>query len=240
MINQIYSGYNLLITIAVFGALVIRFPSQPLIYLSILPLPLYFAKNLFRTFTVKAVAQRPNYYPTELTNQISKNPIVGEIIQSHRNQPLTVIINNNPPPQSPSAINPEVLTSSQVKDLDRRMFLKLIGSAGITAFLFSIFTDKSHAAFFGSMPGPGTIAIKDSNGTVIDPSEKQPTDGYNISQVDDGITASYYGFVHRTGAWYIQKEDATGNYRYTKGPSDFATNWTNRTSLTYDYFDNIF
>ncbi|MGB4965993.1 MAG: hypothetical protein WBO77_02710 [Microgenomates group bacterium] len=131
----------------------------------------------------------------------------------------------------------------EIKDTDvdnnRRMFLRLIGSAGVSVFILSIFTGKAEAAFFGSNPGPGTIGVKDSSGTLIDPSEKQPTDGYNISQVDDEIP-SYYGYVNKTGAWYIVKEDATGAYRYVKGASSFSTNWTNRASLTYDYFDSIF
>jgi hypothetical protein len=91
------------------------------------------------------------------------------------------------------------------------------------------------------MPGPGTIAIKNSDGDTIDPAEKQPTDGYTITEVDDSSpTASYYGFVHKNGAWYITKEDAAGSYRYAKGASLFSTGWTGRTGLSYDYFDNVF
>lgn len=124
-------------------------------------------------------------------------------------------------------------------DLDRRMFLKLIGSTGIMLFLFSIFTKKAEGAFFGSVPGPGTVALKDIAGAQIDPSQHHPTDGYKISQVDDS-TPAFYGFVRKDGAWFIMKEDSAGAYRYTKGTSDFSTNWTNRASLTYDYFDIIF
>lgn len=138
------------------------------------------------------------------------------------------------------------LSPSKLKDVgpyldkDRRMFLKIIGSAGLTLFFFSIFTKKAHAAFFGSIPGPGTVSLKDSTGTVIDPALKQPTDGYNISQVDDSAPA-YYGFVDKSGNWYIMKEDdTTGNFRYSKGTSGFSTNWTNRASLTYDYFNIVF
>lgn len=124
-------------------------------------------------------------------------------------------------------------------DLDRRMFLKLIGSTGIMLFVFSIFTKKAEGAFFGSVPGPGTVALKDSTGAQIDPAVKTPTDGYKISQIDDSSPA-YYGFVDKSGAWFIMKEDSTGAYRYTKGATGFATNWTNRATLTYDLFDVIF
>lgn len=124
-------------------------------------------------------------------------------------------------------------------DVDRRAFLKLIGTAGLSLFLFSMFTKKAEAAFFGSVPGPGTVSIKDSTGVKIDPAERQPTDGYKITDIDDS-TPSYYGFVNKSGAWFIQKEGTSGDYRYTKGSSDYTTNWTGRAALSYDYFDNVF
>lgn len=125
-------------------------------------------------------------------------------------------------------------------DINRRAFLKLIGTAGASLFLFSIFTKKTQAAFFGSVPGPGTVALKNSSGVQIDPAEKTPTDGYAITEIDDG-TPSYYGYVDKNGNWYITKEDtSTGQYRYTKGDASFSDNWTNRINLTYDYFSNTF
>jgi len=60
-------------------------------------------------------------------------------------------------------------------DIDRRQFLKLISSAGLTLFLFSIFAKRAQAAFFGSVPGSGTVALKDTTGTPIDPAIKTPS-----------------------------------------------------------------
>lgn len=131
----------------------------------------------------------------------------------------------------------------RVMDTDRRLFLKLIGSAGISVFMLALFTKKAQAAFFGSVPGPGVIALKDVAGNKIDPAEKYPTSGYGFSQLEEGATYSYFGFVNKAGAWYIQRETvATGDYRYTKGSSDFATGWTNRATPTiaYNYFNVIF
>ncbi len=128
-----------------------------------------------------------------------------------------------------------------VQDIKKRQFLKVLGGGGVSLFLMLfVFKQNASAAFFGSGGGPGIVSLKDSNGTQIDPAEKQPTDGYNISEIDDSGTPSYYGFVHKNGNWYIAKEDATGGYRYTKGTSSFSTNWTNRAGLTYDYFDVVF
>lgn len=142
-------------------------------------------------------------------------------------------------------IIPDSLNKVKNKDYDpeRRKFLKLIGAAGGSLFLMTIFTKSTEAAFFGSMPGPGTVAVKNLAGAQIDPAEKKPTDGYNITEVDDAGVDVYYGFVNKDGAWFIQKELSTGAYRYTKGASDFTnatTGWPNRASLSYGYFNDIF
>ena len=130
------------------------------------------------------------------------------------------------------------------------MFLKLIGSAGMSLFFYSLVTKRGEAAFFGSVPGPGTVALKDTTGTKIDPAIKQPTDGYRINQLDDtsSATYSYYGFTNKDGDWFIMRETTSGanagDYRYyKKKPADgsFSTEWLNRATLSpYDYFDAIF
>jgi hypothetical protein len=154
------------------------------------------------------------------------------------NNALTTV--HQPLATTQQALDPEVITDPGITDVNRRLFLKLVGGAGMSVFMMSIFTDRAHAAFFGSMPVPGAMTIKDSTGAAIDPAEKQPTDGYEISEIDDTTSPAYYGFVHKTGAWYISREDDSGSYRYAKGLSDFPTAWTNRATHTYDYFDNVF
>jgi hypothetical protein len=126
-------------------------------------------------------------------------------------------------------------------DLDRRRFLKILGGTGVSVFLLSLINPKqAGAAFFGSVPGPGTVSLKDANGAKINPAERQPTDGYKISQLDDNNYPYYYGYINSTGAWYIMREDESSNYRYVKGSSNFSLNWTGRGALTYDYFDSVF
>ncbi len=134
----------------------------------------------------------------------------------------------------------EVVPPLEVKDINRRLFLKLIGSAGMSVFFLSLFTRQAQGAFFGSVPGPGTVSLKDTSGTQIDPAKHHPTDGYKVSELDDATLPAYYGFVHKSGAWYIMKEASDGTYRYTKGNSGYSTNWTDRDTLTYGYFDDIF
>ena len=60
-----------------------------------------------------------------------------------------------------------------------------------------------------------------------------------VDEYDDGVSTSvkYYGFLDPEGHWYVMKVDPSGNpktYRYAFGTQNYATNWTNRASLTYD------
>jgi glycosyltransferase A (GT-A) superfamily protein (DUF2064 family) len=61
---------------------------------------------------------------------------------------------------------------------------------------------------------------------------------YKISDLADGNT-SYFGFLKSDGSWYIMSLTET-EARYVKGDDDYSTNWTDRESLTYDYYNNIF
>lgn len=131
--------------------------------------------------------------------------------------------------------------SPEITDQKRRQFLKIVGGGGVSLFLMLfVFKGNAQAAFFGSGGGPGVVALKDKNGNKIDPAEKNPTDGYTISEIDDSGVPSYYGFIHKSGSWYIAREEANGSYRYANGGSNFTSGWSGRVGLTYDYFDNVF
>lgn len=132
-------------------------------------------------------------------------------------------------------------------DADRRRFLKILGGTSISVLLLSLLNPKqAGAAFFGSVPGPGTVSLKDATGTKINPAEKQATDGYKISKIDDtsSVTYAYYGFVNSTGAWYIQRETLSGadagNFQYYQGGTNFSSNWGSRSTFVYDDFEDIF
>lgn len=124
-----------------------------------------------------------------------------------------------------------------VLDIDKRAFLKLIGGAGLSFFLFSLFAKKAEDIFFTrSAPiqqGLGTGGISANEGS-------QPADGYRISEIDDS-DLTFYGFINKDGAWFIMKEDpANGTFRYTKGDNDFPGAWSRRKTLPYDYYYNLF
>lgn len=136
---------------------------------------------------------------------------------------------------------PDSSEPAGVSEPQKRAFLKLMGGAGIGLLVHLLVNPRqAGAAFFGSVPGPGTVAVKDSSNNKIDPAIKSPTDAYGITEIDDSGSPSYYGFVNKDGAWYITQEDSSGSYRYAKGNSNFSSNWSNRASLSYSYFDDVF
>jgi hypothetical protein len=55
---------------------------------------------------------------------------------------------------------------------------------------------------------------------------------YRIANTDIGGDPKYYGFTGLGGAWYIMRKNGE-EYRYTRGSTDYATNWTDRASLLY-------
>lgn len=64
--------------------------------------------------------------------------------------------------------------------------------------------------------------------------------GYTQGAYESSGDPSYFGFVDTEGNWYIQKI-TSGASTYIRGTSNFATNWTNRASLTpYVTFDQAF
>lgn len=127
-----------------------------------------------------------------------------------------------------------------IADINKRAFLKIIGATGVSFFLFSLLNRRSESLFFGKSAGPGISSLTDEGGNKISPSERQPLDGYIISEIDDGYVA-YYGFINSGGAWYVMKEDPEdGSFRYIKGGTNFSSNWVSRENLDYDYFHNIF
>jgi hypothetical protein len=85
-------------------------------------------------------------------------------------------------------------------------------------------------------------ALVDSYGHILI-SSQDITAKYQICDKDDDDenVINYFGFTDKNGAWYILRENLTNKtYRYIKGDNDYESNWTNRSSLTYDYYYNIF
>lgn len=158
-----------------------------------------------------------------------KNPSIAKI------QPSVKTVEKVEPTKNENMIG--------ITDIDKRVFLKLIGGAGLSLFLFSIFNKKTESLFFKSLPGQGAtgrVFLEDIDGNKINPKQNQPLDGYSISEIDDNVI-SFYGSTNKDDAWYIMRIDTDkGSFRYAKGDSNFPSNWNNRKNLKYDYFNNVF
>lgn len=154
------------------------------------------------------------------------------------NKPVTAI---QPPVRSAEKVETPQKENVDISDIDKRVFLKLIGGTGLALFFFSIFSKKAEGLFPGIAPaGQGLTLLKDTSGNKIDPAQNQPLDGYRISEIDDS-PISFYGYTNKEGAWFVMRlETDTGSFRYAKGNSNFPGSWSNRENLTYDYFNNIF
>lgn len=128
----------------------------------------------------------------------------------------------------------------KVADIDKRLFLKLIGGTGLTLFLVSLFGKKTEDIFFKTFPTQDKISITDSEGKKITPAQNQLLDGYRIAEIEGDIV-SFYGFVNKNGDWYVLRVDTVaGSFRYAKGNKDFPLAWQNRETLEYGYFNDIF
>lgn len=64
---------------------------------------------------------------------------------------------------------------------------------------------------------------------------------YKLSDLDTDTDIEYYGYLTTDGKWYILKLDnITSSARYCVGSINYNTNWTNRSTLTYKYFNEVF
>lgn len=95
----------------------------------------------------------------------------------------------------------------------------------------------------GNVVARNTV-IFDENGNALTLLSKDDVlDCYQTSDIDKAsATITYIGATDRAGNWYIKKIDETTGItmRFIKGDTNYTTNWTNRASLTYDYFYNTF
>ncbi len=82
----------------------------------------------------------------------------------------------------------------------------------------------------------GQVLTKDSNADQ-DYSWQTPaatTTGYTWQDYEKTATYVYVGYEETGGHWYIYRRTRATNVReYATGASSYATNWTNRGSLSY-------
>lgn len=124
-------------------------------------------------------------------------------------------------------------------DIDKRAFIKLIGATSISFFLFSMLGRSVEGLLFGGKNTNSGFPPTQPLGGHDTQEPSSPTEGYRISEIDES-EISYFGFTNKSGGWLIMKEDINSTaFRYAKGEKDFPKNWSNRESLTYDYYHNL-
>lgn len=63
---------------------------------------------------------------------------------------------------------------------------------------------------------------------------------YTLSDIDTSNSSLLYlGYLASSGGWYIARFDGSA-FRFTMGDSNYLTSWGNRSSLTYNTYDNVF
>lgn len=88
---------------------------------------------------------------------------------------------------------------------------------------------------------PAVISGSEVPVSLNNPQDIDPTAFYKISDIDSSGDPAYYGYVKADGGWYIMRySESSGQARYVKGSADYSTNWTNRASLSYSRFDEVF
>lgn len=127
-----------------------------------------------------------------------------------------------------------------VADIDRRVFLKLVGATGLSFFLISMFSRRAADTLLTSRMNSNTTSTNPVDNNPVTTNQKSNPTGYTITEIDDSLVA-YYGFTDQSGGWYIMREDTlAGSFRYAKGDSDFSKNWLARENLNYKYYHEIF
>lgn len=127
---------------------------------------------------------------------------------------------------------------TKITDIDKRAFLKIIGAAGLSFFLISLFGRRVESFLFGQNLARITGTSDVSKTEVGSPASA--IDEYSISGFDHQADA-YFGYIKKDGSWYIMKEDPnTKLFLYAKGNSKFPKNWENRKNLKYDYYNSVF
>ena len=159
---------------------------------------------------------------------------------------------------------PTLVEEGKIEDIRFRQFLKFLGGAGLGFVLSSLLNPrKVEATFFGSIPGPGTVSLKDTEGTKINPARedgnladikantadiKANTKVSGTNNIDEASsTLTYVGKEDADGVWVIMAIDTssgtsityatqTNNPTYT----NYSDAWTDRASLTYSAYKDAF
>lgn len=77
-----------------------------------------------------------------------------------------------------------------IGDFDKRLFLKVLGTAGVGVFAATMFPKKADALIMGSTPSSSVVGLKDDSNTRINPATEESLQSLLSGQGVDKITTS--------------------------------------------------
>jgi len=135
-----------------------------------------------------------------------------------------------------SSLNLQTILSARPVQMDAQPITDELKDTFIAETVRSVITGKTTAGGGGYVNvkvTPSGALATETTIEGIDPLAK-----YKIADTDDASSTKYYGFTDVDGNWYILRESSNA-FRYSTGTTNYATNWNNRASLTYDYLFNV-
>ena len=105
------------------------------------------------------------------------------------------------------------------------------GNLQLTGTVVEFLVDSGQSIILdaGNTSAPHTIYLPDDDGTLA---LEKPVYDFKDQELTNDY--AYVGYEEPAGAWYIYRRTRAGNIReYATGTSDYTTNWTSRSSLTY-------
>jgi len=149
--------------------------------------------------------------------------------------------------------------------LDTTQYVRI--NVGYTSMLLQAHRDDVTIAFAEAKPAKSNVAVhtlggrdaplpipvvdtnvwalakSNTSSLIVTEADDNPNNPkYKAAEIDDAASPNYFGFITARGEWYILKMTtaAPKQLRFAKGASDFATSWTGRAGLSYDYLDVVF
>ncbi len=197
---------------------------------------------------VKGKVEVSNLEPTDLSpiqaGLDSLSDKLQEAIKKHSHKPLEAITVKNIKDAVPQSIKIDNLS-----ELDAKL-LQIVTAIQNNQPVITV--EKNEIKFPQGAKNPIPVRLSDGksyynavfNASLAASNEVDPTVGYQPADIDDASDPKYYGFVRKTGHWYILKEE-NNTYRYVVGAPThdggptYPDAWTNRANLTYKYFYEV-
>lgn len=93
---------------------------------------------------------------------------------------------------------------------------------------------------YGRMPTKGfldNVKVVNKDGSALG----SPLGGFELSDFDSSGDPVYIGKIDKNGSWYISEINIiSGTKKYINGTSDYSNNWSNRSILSYQSFNDVF